>query len=237
MKGALFCLLLLVAPAAHAVIITQTKTVTAAHTVPGVGSFGGQFQQFSPALGSLDAVNLSIDGSINYTASFINYPSCQLQPYCYATLLLSTVYQLYAPGFLDNAFPYGYHYFQYADLYVDVSYNPTTGLYDWNTSSANPFTTSSLPAQVSDTVLIGYSGSPDSLAGYIGNGSVNINGAWEGDWSDNYFGIYSNYWDSPQTLTTTLSYTYTPVPEPPVLLIFGTGLLALGWLRSRRGRI
>jgi hypothetical protein len=240
MKGALFCLLLLMAPAAHALIITQTKTVYDAHAVPSGGdSFAGLFQQFNPALGNLDAVNLSIDGNIKYTASFINDPRCQLYLPCYGSLLLSTVYQLYAPGFADQNFPYDHHYFQYANLYVDVAYNPATGLYYWNVAAGDysksyHYTTSSLPSQVSETVPIGYNGSPDSFAGYIGNGSVNINGLSYGDWSWDYFGIYSNHWDSPQTLTTTLTYTYTPVPEPPVLLIFGTGLFALGWLRMRR---
>lgn len=238
MQRILFCLLLSLAPAANALVITQSlvRTGQTAEYLSGssLGKFGGVFQQFDPALGTLDSVNLLISGDVNYYAHYqVPPPQCALS--CYASVWFSTGYIFNAPGFPTSS-ENSSGFFSIANWGQDVTYRPSSGLYTYSGYGyigSSPY----LIDGYSGPLGIYFAGSPSSLLGYIGVGSVTVAGAISED-SDYCYGGYgmipscSDYLN----LTTTLTYTYTrtTVSEPPEIVIFATGLVLLAGLIGLR---
>ncbi|WP_423820573.1 hypothetical protein V5738_09490 [Salinisphaera sp. SPP-AMP-43] len=249
MRHLIFAFFLAIAPVAHAVVITQTLTRTGPtdeyYSGSPLGTFGGSFQQFDPALGTLDAVNLNIDGDLIYSADYRLEPSSCVGG-CYSEVAFSTGYIFNGPGF-PPASETATDFFASLGWHEFVSLDPTSGLYQyqdsWHVTPCSSCDTQSYSTETTSAVLHAsssgplsfyYRGSPDSVDDYIGLGNVSINGAISED-SD----ICANTGIAPMCsdnldLTTTLQYSYTPsVTEPPQLLIFVIGLMALGWLAHR----
>ena len=240
MRMFLFCLLLSIVPAAHALVITQTLTRTGQTSDQGPsGEFGGSFQQFDPALGQLIAVDLSFVGNITYSVNYqLDPPHCIGG--CYSDVWFGTGYIFNAPGF-PHSIETSSDFF--ASVYWGqlVSFDPVSGLYRYR----KPGDSSSSHAWYSPDLLSGsssgaiyFSGNPDNFAGYLGTGNVMIDGGISEDsdvcWNN---GIKPRCSDN-LYLTTTLRYVYTSsVAEPSELLIFAVGLTCLGWLGARAKRI
>jgi MYXO-CTERM domain-containing protein len=240
MRAIVLCLFLGLAPVAHALVITQslTRTGQTAEYLSGspLGKFGGTFQQFDPGLGQLQAVNLSFSGTVTYYVDYQSAPGYCVGG-CYADVNFSTGYVFNAPGF-PRASETWTDFFSIVSWGQQVFFNSETGSYQYSTyyDYGGPYTSYS-PYLHSDSLAGGvfYSGSPDSLAGYLGAGSVMIDGAISED-SD----VCSNNGIKPTcsdylNLTTTLRYVYAPaVSEPPPEPIFALGLAGLIWLARRR---
>jgi hypothetical protein len=243
MRRILFCLLISLAPAANALVITQSlvRTGQTAEYYSGspLGKFGGVFQQFDPALGTLNSVNLLISGDVNYYVHYeVPQPQCTLP--CYADVGFSTGYIFNAPGF-PISYERGSDFFSVANWGQRISFDPSSGLYWYYTYFGHEHTTYSpnLVDGYSGPLGLYFSGSPSSLLGYIGGGTVTVAGAIseDSDYCDGEYGMIPSCSDYLK-LTTTLTYTYTPttVSEPPASPMFATGLALIAgliWLRKR----
>lgn len=243
MRNILAILLLMsLSPGASALVITQSlvRTGQTVEYLSGspLGKFGGAFQQFNPALGTLDSVDLSFTGDLTYYANYQReLPQCA--QFCYAAVAFSTGYIFNAPGFPTSS-ETSSDFFALLNWAQYVSFNSTTGLYSYNTYSGywSSTTSPNLINATSGPMPISYSANPFNLSGYIGVGNVTVSGAIseDSDICEGNYGLVPSCSDY-LNLTSTLTYTYTPtVSEPPELPIFATGLicfLVLIWRRER----
>jgi hypothetical protein len=208
-------LMLATAPA-YAAMITQSKTFNG-QTFQST-HFGGIFDQFDPALGTLDTVTLNFSGNISYFTNLVFVGDCDntLIGICAVESHFSTGYNFNAPGFPIR-------FFTSAPFYAVV----------------NGGFVGAGPDLVTDTwsSIFGFgplSLDPSALSQYIGTGFVDVNGGISED-SDVCiaYGYKCTQTDNLK-LTTTLTYGFTPVPEPLTLGVFGVGLLGTAALRRRR---
>src|SRR5690242_4551373 len=80
----------------NATVIVQSSTLTG--QTHHLEEFGGSFQQFDPALGTLESVSLEISGSITYVVTLVPDPSRCIGT-CFYDADFSTGYWFNAPGF------------------------------------------------------------------------------------------------------------------------------------------
>jgi hypothetical protein len=180
---------------AHAALITQTSETTG-QTRNGADQFGGVFNQFNPALGSLQAVTLNFSGAVDYTVGF-SLGSSPCGGGCGASFGFSTGYSFNAPGFPLTQYDASGSFF---------------ALVNWSGYASPP----NLTSQSSGPFSISYEGDPASLLGYTGTGQVSVVGgiSEDSDYCYGYGGVSCTTWSSNLDLTTTLTYSYLPIPEP-----------------------
>jgi len=200
---------------AHATLIVQSTELTG--QTHNLETFGGSFQQFDPTLGTLESVSLDISGSITYNVTATLDPTSPFPcSACFYDASFSTGYWFNAPGFPVRQPNYT------PDFFSIVNY-------------AVPGAASETLDPQSFTGSISFLGSPDSLIGYIGLGTINIAGGISED-SDvcQDFGIKPICTDNID-LITSLTYEYA-IPEPGTIAMLGVGLLAFFTLASKRAR-
>lgn len=199
----------------------------------GARSYGGAFRQFDPSLGTLTNVSVSFDGAMTYASNVEAYatqPACQALGACAGTQVsFDDGYGFDGPGFpifIDN---------------TDQMFAFTHWVPGGQSSFVDPIdaTLSPAPTAAAYGMLApaGING-PAGIAGYIGSGMVTVGGGVDGD--DSCFGGYTSSPPVPLVCTedlnlaTTLTYTYTPVPEPRSIWLLFTGLGMLGFVSWRR---
>ena len=200
---------------ANAAIITQSTTKNG--SAFQFATFGGTFNQFDPSLGTLNSVALDFSGDITYFISFIpSTPDCS--PFvCSTTFGFSTGYNFNAPGF-PITFPNS------APFFATVN---------WLGHATGPV----LAPQSNGPLTFG-SGTlfadPNFLSSYLGLGSVAVAGSIseDSDFCDNAHAFFCSFSNSLH-LTTTLTYDFTPVPEPATMTLFAAGLIGAGVMRRR----
>lgn len=220
---ALFSVVLWVfgATSSRADVITQTNTVTG-QTSNG-SEFGGTFDQFNPALGTLQAVAVSFAGTGSYNVSITPIGTqCTALGRCGAVWGMSTGYSFNAPGYPLT------DYMLDADMFGLINWAGTTG----------PAVAVSLPVNQSYPLDPGMAAeNASSVAGYVGLGTVSVLGRVSED-SDfcTVVGAVRCVLSDNLAMTTTLTYDYAPIPEPPawpILLTVFAGLVAMRQRRSR----
>jgi hypothetical protein len=204
------------ATSTRADVITQTNTVTG-QTSNG-SEFGGTFAQFNPALGTLQAVAVSFAGTGSYHVSITPIGNLCVAPTCGVTWGMSTGYSFNAPGYprtnpnLD------------ADMFDIVNWSGVAVSLPFNES--HPLDPAMSPEDAS------------SVAGYVGRGTVSVLGLVSED-SDfcTVTGPASCVLSDHLAMTTTLTYDYAPIPEPPAWPILLAGCVGLRVLRQRRCQV
>lgn len=206
---------------AHADVITQTNTVTG-QTSNG-SEFGGTFNQFNPALGTLQAVAVSFAGTGSYNVSIaLRGTSCTALSRCGAVWGMSTGYSFNAPGYPLTTYTLD------ADMF---------GIINWS-GTAGSAVAVSLPVDQSHPLDPGMAAeNASSVAGYVGIGKVSVDGRVSED-SDfcTVVGAVTCVLSDNLTMTTTLIYDYAPIPEPPVWSILLTVFAGLAAVRKRLPR-
>jgi len=203
--GTAIVVLGLSAVSAKADVISQSNTLIGSSFE--FQTFGGSFNQFDGSLGTLDAVTISFAGQQTFTTACAQ---CSLPaPYFY-----SIGYNFNAPGFplRIRAIPF----------YALVN---ESGLVDSSSPKIDgpiSFGSGLLGADVS------------ALAAYIGLGTVDVAGfmSEDSDFCDSLGARCSM--SNALNLTTTLTYNFTPIPEPITLTMFGAGIAGIGAARRRR---
>ena len=209
---------------AHADSISFTTSTPIAPTLTDWTS-SLTFQQFNPSLGTLTGVTLDLSSSLSTTLTVINVDSTVPSKGSAKTEVLVSVVD--PNGIIGNLPPYTptnlasnpqLDYlstgFSYSNLAAGTQV--TSGLLSGTGSSANTYTT------------------PGLLAEFTGAGSIALPAGTQ-TYTDlaNSGGNTESAQVTYAGLTGTVTYTYTPIPLPPALLLFGPGLLGLVGVRRR----
>jgi hypothetical protein len=207
----------------HASVLSEFTVIN--ETTENGGGFGGELGQFNPSLGTLESVNLTISGEVNYYVAFAITPSCPLDEAdggeCGTFFSFSTGYSFNAPGFPLTDF------MEDADFFALLDFDGFA--YPSNLS----------PQSQSDGPGIFYEGSPASLSGYIGLGDVGVIGgiSEDSDYCDDEDGLTCTTFSHTARITTSLTYTYSPIPEPGAIWLFMaslSGMALIGPMMRRR---
>jgi hypothetical protein len=210
-------LLAMIGPA-RADLITQS-TLSSGQTRQHF-SFGGNFNQFDPALGTLNTVRFNYSGDLTFYTTFTLSDRCFDGVYCNGQVSYSVGFNFNGPGFPirdTNSSPF----YNIVNTYVFA-----------DASNLAPQTTG--PFQVGIAPL---DADLSALSSYIGIGLVTVAGAVseDSDFCDDG-GVRCTLSDN-LNLTSTLVYDFTPIPEPFTLSLFGAGAIGLGALRRPKKKV
>lgn len=196
----------------------------------GSTSFTASFQQFNPALGTLLSASVNLDAQVTPDAAVYN-EYLTSEPFIYA---FNTTYAdnpvTGQPVFSHNPLVWMDAYgnsasTDYTVLIQPGTANPGFNVYDGAPIAAN--LVSNIP--------------PADLAAFEGAGSQNFTYTASGDGNDggsDSVSPTSLYYGGGYTFNgmATVTYTYTAVPEPSALVLFGVGaigLFAYAWRRRQ----
>jgi len=200
-----------VAASARAATITYFTTTPVPSTLTDwTGSL--PFLQFDPSLGTLTSVELVLNSSMNTTITITNLATSSSTGSVGTELFLTVTY-----GSLINEQMYE----EFPDPRVSFSLNPG------QTKILGPYTANgAIDATYTDSAV---------LAAFTGTGVITLNASTATFTVLSYTGGVMN---ASQVTLADLNgyviYNYDPVPEPSVLLLFGSGLIGLGAFARRK---
>src|SRR5665213_1102439 len=182
--------LALFAGPASAAVITQTTEIIYQGPENTRGNFGGTFDQFNSALGTLTGITITVTGGVNRTASFAPDSSCTSD--CTSQVAFSTGFELTGPDIV------------YAPQF-DEFYSISNFVHTFTDPNQVPISTFA-PASFSETL--------NPLSDYIGTGIIDFDGFISEDsdfCADRGIQVACTVSGD---ITTVLVYSYNPISEP-----------------------